>query len=248
MKRLNVSRVLNLRSLLLLAMLGSAGDRSFASIVLVNTSVTTTFSAANAILDLAKQDGTEGGCVIWTGTADATGALPCGAGFNTNNAEIHIGTLTKTAVLSTLGITDAHNLGILIHFHQDNPNPALLHDMVLTIYQPNGTAVYSTSLKNLDVMFSTPVDPTDLPRGTLFQLSGLATINAVQGYLTSNPNYRLGLQAQFKVSGDGTDDQFFVGNYVAPSIPAPVPEPATFPLAGLALVGLGLMRARQDKS
>ena len=150
----------------------------------------------------------------------------------------------KTATISSLGIVNPAFLAILIHFHQDNPNATVLGAMELNIYSPTGgggVPVLSFSLGG-PASFPTPVDSTDIPRGTLFRLDN-TSIGVLQNFLsttTNAQNYRIGLKAAFTVSGDGTDDQFFVGNLT--------PEPATYGMVGLALVGLGALKYRRRKT
>jgi len=210
---------------------------------------------------LTQQDSNDAGtistgCVGFSAGGDVSGSAGCVAGFGLVGGEEKPGasqTLTRAfsdPKITSLGVNSLGNLAIIFNSsNQGNNEVVNLDKLVLSLYSSTGTLLYSAGLNNASGYQLTGFSGTG-KSGFQFALddpqlaaASLALQNA--GITPANiGSVRIGLGAQ--VSNDEAGlSTFFVGSFDRPSNePGDVPEPATFALAGGALLAIAASRRR----
>lgn len=209
-----------------------------ASAMLVLQSATpiggTGLGAVSTVLTLASPGSTtsEQGAVFWNGSANQTSG-------NTQ-------ALNSTYTFSQLGITSASQIGIVFNAAEPGNDAAVnLASLVLSIYNPAGTSVFSSGT------VSCPSNPTcsltNLFTGTgnsgfLFALDAAQALQAQPFVIGTN---RLALAATV-LNATGGQETFFVTNLGGTPPVTPIPEPQTYALmlAGLGVVGFMARRRK----
>lgn len=208
-----------------------------ASLILGNPPVAdlggTGFGSVLSLLTIHNPQGpTETGSVAWNGTQDVF------AGADVVPGAPH--SLTRT--FAELGWLNAGEIRIIANLNETGASiSATLTNLVMTIYNSAGGVVFSSGP-------FTPVFFPDIAQGTgqsgfvfLLDAAQRAALNAAIPNFSANPTYRVGLAASWDSIDDGPET-FFAAR--VPSLPDPIPEPATFVLIGTGLVAASLVRRR----
>jgi hypothetical protein len=181
----------------------------------------TGLGAVNTVLTIHDNDGTEEGSVS---------LVSAGVQFETGNTTA----ITSVRSFAELGFTPTS--GFQVIFNPAEPgnadNPILLESLVLSIFSPTGTVLFSSGpLANAPLL----LDPTDLGIGNAGFAFGLDSAQTTAAFATAfganfNAGNVVGLAASVS-QAQGGPETFFV-------VEAPIPEPETY---ALMLAGLGLM-------
>jgi len=216
-----------------LAFIGIASGSAYADAIVLVTPDSQKLVPPLAALNLQHSGNSskESGAVTWNGIID----LSVG--------DISAGPHQHTVSFTELGVARASDLRVLININeanggQGNKAPITIDTLVLTAYDQNGSAVFSTSLAGpvtLDQFKKAQGSTSDF----VFGLDAEAAAR-LQAALDQNPALRLGLAASMS-NVDGGPERF---RYAGTT--GPVPEPATIVLFGTSLAGLaGAVRRRR---
>jgi len=214
-----------------LAFIGIASGSAYADAIVLVTPDSQKLVPPLAALNLQHSGNSskEAGSVSWSGTID----LSVG--------DISAGPHQHTVSFTELGVARASDLRVLMNINEANGGnkaPITIDTLVLTAYDQNGSAVFSTSLAGpvtLDQFKKAQGSTSDF----VFGLDAEAAAR-LQAALDQNPALRLGLAASMS-NVDGGPERF---RYAGTT--GPVPEPATIVLFGTSLAGLaGAVRRRR---
>jgi hypothetical protein len=192
--------------------------------------------AATRILEL-QDNGTESGCVVWNGVADA---LTCTAGFTGGDEKPQ----TQTRTLGALGITSGSDLRIAFDAIEPAGDDISLDALRLLILNPlTGATIFSADLAG-----PIALGTTRQGNGESDLLLALDAAQAAAFDLAVAPfglvDLRVGLSANLSGSGGGFEG-FYVGDTATLGVgDIDVPEPGALLLmgAGLSLVALRFRR------
>jgi hypothetical protein len=193
----------------------------------------TGFGNVSNILTL-QNNGTEKGSILWNGTSDAL----TGDASNTSKTWLFSDIVGK-------GITDASQFGIVYNVNQQgNLGDTTLNSFTLQVYGPSGgSPVFETSdCPDCGPGFD-PIENGTGGAGYLFVLDAQAQ-GFLATYFTNPDSFRLGATGDISLSNGGPENFFFVKLSEATK----VPEPGTFLLLGVGLIGLAGAGRRRFKN
>jgi hypothetical protein len=156
-------------------------------------------------------------------------------GLNAQQESGETQSITQLQTLSNIGATSAANLRIVFNAAEPSGDGISLDNLVLNIWDPNGSLLFTTGDLPAPVAFLS-TDPGVGNAGFSFKLDPVqAALAQTQAFAGSFANNRIGLAA--RVSGfDGGPETFFATS---------VPEPGTWALFAAGLIGVaGLARRR----
>lgn len=222
----------------------------------ISASVAMAFAAssANALTFVGPQEfqGTGLGAVNTVLTIQNTGTETGSVGLDASGNQVITGdaktgaSQTTVRSLGELGVDSAADLNIVFNAIEPGPvgganNSINLDNLVLNIYDPSGAVLFTSdafSPVSFDSIFQ-----GNGKAGFVFALSD-AEINAAQSAF-SGANFGsnlVGLSATASLAAAG-HETFFVTS----GMTAPVPEPSTYAMMGIGLLGLALTRRRKNK-
>lgn len=215
------------------AAMALAATSSYADLVLVGPEVYggSGLGAMSTILTIRSPTNTsfESGSVVWNGTTSIL----------SGDAK----SISTTESFSALGITNASQLRVIFNPAEPAGDSVTLNSLVLNVFNPAGTSLFSTSYTAIPHTFDQTFTGTG-SAGFAFTLdagstAGLQTVLDQAG----SGSYRVGLSASASMATGG-QETFFVGN--ANNL-SPIPEPESYAmmLAGLGL--MGFMARRRSK-
>jgi hypothetical protein len=249
------------RADLVLTSFTSSGGNGFGAV--------TTIMTLQAVGNSQSPSGTEQGCNSFSATNTFGAFDPTKADFCNEGAANDVPNGTpKTALpsLSSLGITNTSQIGLLFNINQSNPTSGItINDLALTFYSSTGTPIFTATLPDgwctLGASFcSGPNTFATFANGQgqagyAFALTSgqqAALLAAMGG--TFNGSVVVGVGGNFGCSGTaGTDCK--VADAGAESLqlanlntPITTPEPSTVMLTASGLIGLvGIGRRRRNK-
>jgi len=195
----------------------------------------TGLGSVNTILTVQTKNGqttTESGCI-------APGDVTTGCGFADNVVKTGA-SQSQTVFLSALSGVNGSNLGVILNFAEPKAEiPGQLDQLVLTLYNMDGTSLFSTNL-------ASPVFYEDTFSGTgnagfLFSLTPEAA--SAFDAAVANGGTQLGLGTSLSQVSGG-QETFFIG--LSSNAVTTTPEPASLVLLGTGLVGIfGAVRRRR---
>lgn len=151
---------------------------------------------------------------------------------------------TSLRSLGDLGITAASDLRIVFNALEPAGNDIVLTDLVLDIYDPSGTLLFSSG--SFDPVTFDSTFPGAGNAGFVFGLD--ATQAASAQTLAFGGSFAANLVGLSAAASDATGgfETFFVANAEGPG-PTPIPEPQTWALMGAGLFAVLLMRRRVQR-
>jgi hypothetical protein len=233
------------------ALLVGAGGANASLVLLGDIDLTGTgLGAVPTVLTLnsTANTTTELGSVAWNGTADVT----------TGNTQA----ITQTQTIASAGATAASNLRIVFNANEGGTaanNPITLNSLVMTIYSPTGTSLFTANLL--------PAGTAETPISLTSTLTGIGRAGYVFGlnaeeaaaaqttaFAGAFQNNRIGLSASLSNVNTGPET-FFVGNQGGaggggglPPLVGPIPEPGTMAMLATGLLAMGGIARRRRQS
>jgi hypothetical protein len=217
----------------------------------LGASVAMAFAAtsANALTFIGPQEfhGTGLGAVNTILTIQNTGTESGSVGLNSSGEQVITGdaktgaSQTQLLSLAEIGATSAAELQIVFNaVEPDNAeNSISLDNLVLSIFDPSGTVLFTSDAFS-PITFDDTFNGTG-QSGFVFGLSD-AEASAAQSAFSGDFGANLvGLSATASMSAAGHESFFVTTNT------APIPEPSTYAMMGVGLLGLALARRRKTK-
>lgn len=171
----------------------------------------TGLGAVNTVLTVGGRP-VESGCVARGPAGDVIGPAACPPGF-AGGDELTGASQTQTRTIAELGLTTAADLRIVVNVNESVGNVITLDNLVLTIYDPAGTILFTSG------PFTPPAFGLEHQPGTtvgyVFQLDA---IQAAQAQLVFQPTNRVGLAATLTGATAG-NETFFVADVTAIGTP-----------------------------
>lgn len=218
----------------------------------MGAAVATAFAAtsANALTYIGIQEfqGTGLGAVNTILTIQNKVTETGSVGLNATGAEVITGdaktgeSQTGVRSLAELGVNSAAELQVVFNAVEPGnaANSITLSDLVLSIYDPSG-AVLFTSDAFSPISFDNTFTGTG-KSGFVFGFSDSEASSAQSQAFSGDFGLNLvGLSATANMTAGG-HESFFVTNATAP-----IPEPSTYAMMGIGLLGLALARRRKNK-
>lgn len=201
---------------------------SQAGAAVIYTGTTTQAAGAQTVLTLDSDYGwsTESGCVRWNGSTSVAGGSCYGAGI-WGGDEITGGGQTQTITLGSAGIDSASDVTILFRARESAGQTGISVDnLVLRVYTSAGTVLFTTGNLAAPAVFT----HTNSSTYYVFRLD--AGDQAAAGSAFANPSNRIGLAALVSGASGGPE------SFLIAAAEANTPEPVTFLLVGLGLLGV----------
>ena len=161
----------------------------------------TGIGAVNTVLTVGGRPN-ESGCVARGPAGDVIGPAACPPGFPGGDERTGA-SQTQTRTISQLGLTTATDLRIVINVNESVGNEVSLMNLVLTIYDPSGTLLFSSG------PFTPPSFTfTHLPGTTVGYVFELDEAQAAQAQLFFNPANLVGIAANLNGATAGNETIF----------------------------------------
>jgi hypothetical protein len=208
---------------------------SQAGAAVIYTGTTTQVAGAQTVLTLDSNYGwsTESGCVGWNGSTSVAGGSCYGAGI-WGGDEITSGGQTQTITLESAGIDSAGDVMILFRARENAGQAGItINNLVLRVYTSAGSVLFTSGNLAAPVVFAS----TNSSTYYVFRLD--AGDQAAAGNAFANPSNRIGLAALVSGAGGGPES-FLIG-----AAQTTTPEPVTFLLVGLGLLGVSFAARRR---
>lgn len=204
-------------------------------------------SSANALTFIGPQEfqGTGLGAVNTILTIQNTGTETGSVGLDAGGNEVITGdaltgaSQTQVRSLSELGITSAADINIVFNAVEpgNDDNSISLDNLVLSIYDPSGSVLFTSDAFS-PVFFENTFTGTG-NSGFVFGLSATEISNAQQAFTGDFGQNLVGLSATASLASAG-HETFFVTT-------TPIPEPSTYAMIGVGLLGLAFARRRKSQ-